>query len=68
MYLPFAEIEMPHLRNITLTGDEEDDSRYLALTQGEGSIPRQKQITSGNNDPFPAPGASTKSGFKPVYD
>ncbi|XP_060572303.1 protein FAM221B-like [Ruditapes philippinarum] len=66
MYLPFAE--MPHLRNIALTGDEEDDSRYLALTHGEGSIPRQRQITSGNDAPFPGQGASTKSGFKPVYD
>ena len=66
MYLPFAE--MPHLRNIALTGDEDDDSRYKALTHGEGSIPRQKALpSSGNEAPFPAPGAS-KSGFKPVYD
>lgn len=68
MYLPFAE--MPHLRNIALTGDEDDDSRYQALVQGEGSIPRRKQIESGNDQPFPGPGATgtTKSGFKPVYD
>ncbi|WAR01031.1 F221B-like protein [Mya arenaria] len=65
MYLPFAE--MPHLRNIALTGDEDDDSRYLALVQGEGSIPRRKQIEAGNHQPFPQQGAS-KSGFKPVYD
>ena len=65
MYLPFAEI--PHLRNIALTGDEYDDSRYKALMQGEGSIPRQKALTSGNDAPFPAQGTS-KSGFKPVYD
>ena len=65
MYLPFAE--MPHLRNIALTGDENDDSRYQALVQGEGSIPKRKQIMSGNGAPFPARGAS-KSGFKPVYD
>ena len=65
MYLPFAE--MPHLRNIALTGDEEDDSRYQALVQGEGSIPRNRQITSGNEQPFPGGGA-TSSGFKPVYD
>lgn len=68
MYLPFAE--MPHLRNIALTGDEDDDSRYLALVQGEGSIPRRKQITSGNEQPFPGPGTGgpSNSGFKPVYD
>ena len=65
MYLPFAE--MPHLRNIALTGDEEDDSMYNALTQGEGSIPRNRQITSGNDAPFPA-GGTTKSGFRPVFD
>ena len=65
MYLPFAE--MPHLRNIALTGDEADDSRYKALTQGEGSIPRQRALPSGNEAPFPAQGAS-KSGFRPVYD
>lgn len=66
MYLPFAE--MPHLRNIALTGDEYDDSRYKALTQGEGSIPRQRALpSSGNEATFPAPGAS-RSGFKPVYD
>ena len=40
-WLPFAE--MPDLRNIALTGQEMDDSRYLALTQGEGSIPEQSR-------------------------
>ena len=66
MYLPFAE--MPHLRNIALTGDEDDDSRYKALTQGEGSIPRQRALPPSENDaPFPAQGSS-KSGFRPVYD
>ena len=40
-WLPFAE--MPDLRNIALTGQEADDSRYLALTQGEGSIPQYVQ-------------------------
>jgi len=67
MYLPFAE--MPHLRNIALTGDEEDDSRYQALMQGEGSIPRNRRaIEPGNDQAFPAPGGGGKSGFKPVYD
>ncbi|KAK3602350.1 hypothetical protein CHS0354_013343 [Potamilus streckersoni] len=65
MYLPFAE--MPHLRNIALTGDEEDDSRYLALTQGEGSIPQNRRMT-GNDAPFNPGGGGSKSGFKPLYD
>lgn len=64
MYLPFAE--MPDLRNIALTGREDDDSQYLALTQGEGSIPRNSQPV-GNNAPVNF-GGTSKSGFKPVYD
>ncbi|XP_067667747.1 protein FAM221B-like [Haliotis asinina] len=67
MYLPFAE--MPNLRNITLTGEEYDDSRYLALTQGEGSIP-QTQRPVGNNAAvsFGGGGGGARGGFKPVYD
>lgn len=64
MYLPFAE--MPNLRNIALTGDEYDDTAYLALTQGEGSIPQSKKPV-GNDAPVNFGGGS-KSGFKPVYD
>lgn len=68
-WLPFAE--MPDLRNIALTGEEANDSRYLALTQGEGSIP-QGSRPSGN-DAVVNFGASSsrgggKSGFRPVYD
>ncbi|KAH3741594.1 protein FAM221B-like isoform X2 [Dreissena polymorpha] len=67
MYLPFAE--MPHLRNIALTGAEDDDSRYQALVQGEGSIPRNRAIEApGNSQAFPAPRGGASSGFKPVYD
>ena len=62
-YIPFAE--MPDLRNIALTEDETDDSKYLALTQGEGSIPRSKGPV-GNDTVVNFGG--TKSGFKPVYD
>ena len=64
MYLPFAE--MPDLRNIALTGCEDDDSQYLALTQGEGSIPHN-QGPVGNNAPVNF-GGKTSSGFKPTYD
>jgi len=66
MYLPFAE--MPDLRNIALTGREDNDTPYKALTQGEGSIPRSSRPV-GNNAPvnFGA-GGGTKSGFRPVFD
>lgn len=64
MYIPFAE--MPNLRNIALTGDEYDDTAYLALTQGEGSIPQSNRPV-GNEAPVNFGGGS-KSGFKPVYD
>lgn len=62
-YIPFAE--MPDLRNIALTGDENDDSKYLALTQGEGSIPQSKGPV-GNDAAVNFGG--NKSKFKPVYD
>lgn len=64
MYIPFAE--MPNLRNIALTGDEYDDTAYLALTQGEGSIPQSNRPV-GNEAPVNF-GGGPKSGFKPVYD
>ncbi|XP_067888236.1 protein FAM221B-like [Heterodontus francisci] len=37
-YLPFAE--MPNLRNAVLSGNEEDDSAYQAITSGTGSYSR----------------------------
>nr|KAG5706569.1 hypothetical protein BaRGS_028740 [Batillaria attramentaria] len=75
-WLPFAE--MPDLRNIALTGQEADDSRYLALTQGEGSIPQYQRPVgndaavnfgaSGSRGGGGRGGASGGSGFRPVYD
>ncbi|XP_066273759.1 protein FAM221B-like [Branchiostoma lanceolatum] len=62
-YLPFAE--MPDLRNIVLTGKEDDDSPYRALTEGEGAIPRA--LPFDNNTPVQF-GGQKKPGFKPVYD
>ncbi|XP_064609061.1 protein FAM221B-like [Liolophura sinensis] len=68
-YLPFAE--MPDLRNIALTGQESDDSAYLALTQGEGSIPTS-QRPQGNNAVVSfhgqPQGGSSRTPFRPVYD
>lgn len=74
-WLPFAE--MPDLRNIVLTGEEKDDSRYLALTQGEGSIPAY--VRPMGNEAAVNFGASSsrgggggrgggRGGFKPVFD
>lgn len=75
-WLPFAE--MPELRNIALTGQEADDSRYLALTQGEGSIPQHSRPVgndaainfgaSGSRGGGRGAGGAGGSGFKPVYD
>ena len=39
-YLPFHEL--PQLRNIVLTGNEDDNTPYDALTSGQYAIPRQK--------------------------
>ncbi|XP_067950933.1 protein FAM221B-like [Watersipora subatra] len=62
-YLPFAE--MPNLRNAVLTGDEHDESAYLALTGGQGHIPITEK-PQGNDAVF-NPGGK-QSGFRSVYD
>lgn len=65
-YLPFAE--MPNLRNAVLTGDEGDDSVYLALTGGQGHIPISDK-PAGNDQVFrPGGRGGGGSGFRPVYD
>ena len=61
-YLPFHEL--PELRNIVLTGEEDDDSQYLALTQGEGSIPYNPRPV-GNDAVVKFSG---RGGFRPTYD
>ena len=65
---------MPDLRNIALSGNEIDDSQYLALRQFD-AIPTN--AVTGNDQPVqfgssrgggrPGPSGS-KSGFRPVYD
>ncbi|XP_072167013.1 uncharacterized protein [Diadema setosum] len=61
-YLPFAE--MPNLRNMALTGVDDDPGIYTALVEGEGAIPRsQRAITQ--DTPFMPPSGS---GFNPVWD
>jgi hypothetical protein len=64
-YLPFAEI--PSLRNMVLTGDEIDDSPFLALREGEGRIPESRAIT-GNDAPVNFGQRSSGSNFRPTYD
>ena len=64
---------MPNLRNAVLTGDEHDDSAYLALTGGQGHIPITDR-PHGNDVVFRPGGGGggarggASSGFRPVYD
>ncbi len=60
-YLPFAE--MPDLRNIALTGVDDDPGIYQALVDGQGPIPRSRAIDQ--NTPVRP---TKKSGFSPVWD
>lgn len=71
-WIPFAE--MPDLRNIALTGDEADESKYLALKQFD-RMP--DNAITGNDALVRAPEGYErrtgglgmgKSSFKPVYD
>ena len=61
-YLPFAE--MPELRNMALTGVDDNPGIYQALMDGQGPIPRNNRAI-GQNTPVKPP---SKSGFKPVWD
>ncbi|XP_077988532.1 protein FAM221B-like [Glandiceps talaboti] len=61
-YLPFAE--MPELRNMALTGEDDNPGIYPKLVFGEGNIPRNRAITQ--DTPYRPP--QSGSGFKPVYD
>ena len=78
-YLPFAEI--PSLRNMVLTGEDDEDMSYMALNDGPYAIPpasKNKAITDGTPfNPFGGAGgggggrggaSGGASGFKPVYD
>ncbi|XP_070542281.1 protein FAM221B-like [Ptychodera flava] len=61
-YLPFAE--MPELRNMALTGQDDNPGIYRALMEGEGNIPRNRAITQ--DTPYRPP--KSGSSFRPVYD
>ncbi|XP_072030102.1 LOW QUALITY PROTEIN: protein FAM221B-like [Amphiura filiformis] len=61
-YLPFAE--MPELRNMALTGVDDNPGIYQALMDGRGPIPRSRAIDQ--NTPVKPP--TKKSTFKPVWD
>lgn len=64
---------MPNLRNAVLTGDEHDESVYLALTGGQGHIPITNR-PQGNDAAFRpgggggGRGGGASSGFRAVYD
>lgn len=62
-YIPFAE--MPNLRNMALTGDEDDAGpTYRAITDGLGPIPQSRAITQDTPVRMP----QQRSAFKPVWD
>ncbi|XP_038646647.1 protein FAM221B-like [Scyliorhinus canicula] len=50
-YLPFAE--MPNLRNAVLSGKEEDDSAYQAITSGTGSYSRLGPSSNSSRPALP---------------
>ncbi|XP_041464442.1 protein FAM221B-like [Lytechinus variegatus] len=61
-YLPFAE--MPNMRNMALTGVDNDPGIYTDLVEGEGAIPRSNRAIT-QDTPFMPPSGS---GFNPVWD
>ena len=73
-YLPFAEI--PSLRNMVLTGEDDEDMSYMALNPGPyaagpNSVPPASRALpgpAGNDAPFTPGGSTSKSGFRQVYD
>ena len=80
-WLPFAE--MPDLRNIALSGNEVDDSRYLELREMDpiphNAITGNDAVVNfggagpssrrgGGGSGFPGSKSGGGSGFRPVYD
>ena len=68
-YLPFAEI--PSLRNMVLTGEDDGDMSYLRMREQGAIAPGASGLGSNppadNNTVVPF-GQKKASGFKPVYD
>lgn len=78
-WLPFAE--MPDLRNIALSGNDQDDSRYLELKQFDAIPPNavtgNNQVVQIKGSKYPGPSGASggssgarggASGFRPTYD
>ena len=72
-YLPFAEI--PSLRNMVLTGEDDGDMSYMAQIDSpyaKNALPPPKGPAADNATPFPRggnnSGGPSSSGFRPVYD
>lgn len=64
--MPFAEI--PSLRNMVLTGEDDGDMSYMKTIQS----PYAKGLPGSSTKALPPPGddapSGSKSGFRPVYD
>ena len=72
-YLPFAEI--PSLRNMVLTGEDDGDMSYIAQIASpyaKNALPPPKGPAADNTTPFPGGrnggGGPSSSGFRPLYD
>ena len=64
--MPFAEI--PSLRNMVLTGEDDEDMSYMALNDGPYAIPPSNKRAIQGNDAHVNPFGGGASEFKPVYD
>lgn len=80
-YLPFAEI--PSLRNMVLTGEDDGDMSYMKMHEAIAELPDNKPRDNSSVVPYRAgpPGASNaggpagrggnaggRGGFRAVYD
>ena len=66
-YYPFAEI--PSLRNMVLTGHDDEDMSYMAVQYPPDMQPLPPSAEpADNNTVVPFGGAKKKTGFRPVYD
>ena len=67
-FLPFYEL--PHLRNIVLTGREDDNSTFEAIQSGPNAIPRQHptQLALQLQGEMPKPGYyDCQDSYRPQY-
>lgn len=79
-YLPFAEI--PSLRNMVLTGEDDGDMSYMKMQEAIAELPSNKPTSNTTVVPYNQPDArgpsgvhgnrsgnhDSSGGFRPVYD